>query len=517
MLNIYDVIQKQARYSSQLENQISTKDSELVIGLVGAVGTDLSQISEKIKKRLTAYSYKTRIIRVSHEIISQFFPPVSDEATEYERISTYMDYGDKLRDFSQNDSVLVDGIANIIFYERKIDKKFEVRLPKKRTAYVIHSLKHPLEVQRLREIYKNGFYLIGVFTETDQRLENLQSIYHCSEPEALHLMHRDENEGDHGQQTRDTFQMSDFFIHNNGVEKQIDASITRIFDLLFGKPWLTPTHDEYAMFLAYCAALRSADLSRQIGAVISKNNDIISSGANDCPCYGGGLYWPVYDDKHGISDITGGRDWTRGYDSNKEQLRGIINDIIDKLNANIKDENKELIVKTMYETRLNELTEYGRIVHAEMEALLMCARNGISTRGATLYCTTMPCHNCAKHIIASGISTVYFIEPYPKSKTFEFYDDAIEQTQKDTDSSKVRFSHFIGVGPRRFMEIFLMKPVEGYDIIRKEKDGRIVEWSEKNACLRQQMALQTYLDREAIAADRYDKMGGEQSGDQEGV
>ena len=44
--------------------------------------------------------------------------------------------------------------------------------------------------------------------------------------------------------------------------------------------------------------------------------------------------------------------------------------------------------------------------HAEMEALLSCARSGVSTRGATLYSTTFPCHNCAKHIIAAGVARV---------------------------------------------------------------------------------------------------------------
>lgn len=517
MDNINDVIQKQKQYTAQNINREPQHDSELVIGLVGAVGTDLSQICEKIKKRLVAYNYKANIIRVSKDIISQFFPPIKEEVSEFERISLLMDYGDRLRNFSQNDSVLVDGIANLIFYSRDIDAKYEVRLPKKRTAHIIHSLKHPLEVQRLREIYKNGFYLIGVFSDKEERLECLRSIHHCSPEEAKTLVDRDENEGDHGQQTRDTFQLSDFFIHSSGEDKQIESSIERIFNLLFGKPWMTPTHDEYAMFMAYCAALRSADLSRQIGAVISRNNDIIGSGANDCPSPGGGLYWPVFDDKKkAYCDIDKGRDWTRGCDSNKEQLKVIINDIVERMKANIKPENREAIIQAISESSLSDLTEYGRVVHAEMEALMMCARNGIPTQGASFYCTTMPCHNCAKHIVAAGISSVYFIEPYPKSKTFEFYDDSIIQTQSVKNDGKVRFVHFMGVGPRRFMEIFLMKPCEGYDIIRKEKSGKIVNWSEKTAYLRQQMALQTYLDREAIAADRYDKIGGEESGNQKG-
>jgi hypothetical protein len=51
-----------------------------------------------------------------------------------------------------------------------------------------------------------------------------------------------------------------------------------------------------------------------------------------------------------------------------------------------------------------DITEFGCSVHAEMEALLACARSGRSARGAILYTTTFVCHNCTRHIIAAGIS-----------------------------------------------------------------------------------------------------------------
>src|ERR1035441_9924393 len=65
---------------------------------------------------------------------------------------------------------------------------------------------------------------------------------------------------------------------------------------------------------------------------------------------------------------------------------------------------------------LFDMTEYGRAVHAEMDALLTCARSGISPRNGTLYTTTFPCHNCTRHLVAAGIRRVVYIEPYPKSK-----------------------------------------------------------------------------------------------------
>ncbi len=81
---------------------------------------------------------------------------------------------------------------------------------------------------------------------------------------------------------------------------------------------------------------------------------------------------------------------------------------------NLKIQSRDAILGSS----LKKLTEYGRPVHAEMSALMSCAKNGISVDGATLYCSTFPCHNYAKHIISAGIKRIVYIEPYPKSHTY---------------------------------------------------------------------------------------------------
>lgn len=53
-----------------------------------------------------------------------------------------------------------------------------------------------------------------------------------------------------------------------------------------------------------------------------------------------------------------------------------------------------------------------RTVHAEANAILQCAKFGISTEGASLYVTHFPCLNCTKMIIQAGISAVYYEEEY---------------------------------------------------------------------------------------------------------
>jgi dCMP deaminase len=53
-----------------------------------------------------------------------------------------------------------------------------------------------------------------------------------------------------------------------------------------------------------------------------------------------------------------------------------------------------------------------RTIHAEVNALLQCAKFGVPTEGAELYVTHFPCLHCCKSIIQSGIKTVYYAENY---------------------------------------------------------------------------------------------------------
>jgi len=52
------------------------------------------------------------------------------------------------------------------------------------------------------------------------------------------------------------------------------------------------------------------------------------------------------------------------------------------------------------------------VVHAEANAILFAAKNGISTNDTILVITHSPCFECAKMIIQSGISELYYREIY---------------------------------------------------------------------------------------------------------
>lgn len=53
-----------------------------------------------------------------------------------------------------------------------------------------------------------------------------------------------------------------------------------------------------------------------------------------------------------------------------------------------------------------------RTVHAEINALLQCAKFGIKTEGAEIYVTHFPCLACSKAIIQAGLKKVSYLKDY---------------------------------------------------------------------------------------------------------
>ncbi|MBF0746427.1 ComE operon protein 2 [Gemella sp. 19428wG2_WT2a] len=60
-----------------------------------------------------------------------------------------------------------------------------------------------------------------------------------------------------------------------------------------------------------------------------------------------------------------------------------------------------------------------RTIHAEVNALLQCAKFGVTTNGATIYVTHFPCLNCTKSVIQAGIKEICYAEDYKNNKYAE--------------------------------------------------------------------------------------------------
>jgi deoxycytidylate deaminase len=484
------------------------KRPEIVVGLVVPTGANLNALPGMLRDHVDQYDYRIERFKLS-SFLSRFKELVGGTVAKPhgERTESLMTAGNKLREITQRNDILALVAINEIHHKRR-KSKGAVKTSDE-TIHVLESLKRPEEVAALRSVYGDGFFLLGLYSSEECRLSYLKNDKRVPEELAKALILRDQNEdGEFGQRTRETFQLADAFINLDDPDAK--AQINRVIDLLFGDPFITPTADEHAMFLAYASSLRSADLSRQVGAVIvSASDEIISTGANDVPSPGGGLYWP------GEGDF---RDHVLGRDSNASIKNGIILDIIRLLREQgIQGDDqilRDAITTSMSKSTLLDITEFGRPVHAEMEAILACARVGVSPVDGTLYSTTFPCHNCAKHIVAAGLKKVVYVEPYPKSQAGDLYSDSLsivgkseEVSNKTRDSEAatkkcVNFVPFVGVAARHYVDLFSMKLGSGRALTRKGADGiKKIEWKQKSAWPRMIIAPTSFLDREKEAAN----------------
>lgn len=486
-------------------NQLSALSGpELVFGLVGAVGSDLRAVTRALTSELERVRYKVEEIHVSsllHQLDRYAHLGNGGFESEFERIREHMKAGTDLRNRTGVGEVMAL-LAISAINQRRITLQSNrshdeaAMRPLERTAFVIRSLKHPDEIQTLRYVYGRAFNVISTYTPRQDRVEKLASIIAESRGEtsadrfraqAEDLIQIDEQEENKlGQSVRDSFPRGDFFVDARSPER-LQESIARYVRLLFGHPFETPTRDEFAMFHAYAAALRSADLGRQVGvAITNRDGSILAVGCNDVPKVGGGLYWSGESPDH--------RDFVKGFDSTSRYKRRLLTQALARLRDagwrpprdSQGDADSLIEAGTLNGTHIQNLLEFGRSVHAEMSALSEAAHRGIAVEGASMYSTTFPCHLCARHIISAGIRRVVYIEPYPKSLARELYEDMIDVDPRAPRADRVTFEPFVGVAPSIYTEMF--RAAE-----RKDFQGSAKMWIDGKAEPRLKRFVPSYL------------------------
>lgn len=471
---------------------------ELVIGLVGPIGVDMDMVSSQIAHALQGIGYVPVGFRLT-DLMRQIGVPVAiddsaDPATHY---GSRIDYANAVRAKCHDDAALAAlAIAAIQSFRNTENTKqgrtgdgkaLAEELPLPAHAYIVRQLKRAEEVMLLRGVYGRKFVQISVNLDVTLRRERLtgkiaakNASLSVEEARAIAdgLIARDLNEQmePNGQRIEEAFHLGDIFVSAKS-EEIASQTIKRSIEALFGRNSVSPTYDEYGAYMATSAALRSIDTSRQVGAAIfTSRGEVIALGSNEVPAPGGGTYWTNHPEPH--------RDFDDGQDANNTQKRRIAYDFLKRLQGAgfiiHEGSTEDLFSATMKSdsirnSLLMDITEFGRMAHAEMNAILDAARLGRATKGATLYCTTFPCHNCAKHIVAAGIDRVVFIEPYPKSHAPGLHGDAISIEERI--AGKVTFEHFTGIAPRRYRDIFEKGK-------RRKPDGTLETWYEGSPALR---------------------------------
>jgi deoxycytidylate deaminase len=482
------MVKKSLRRSPRISSgtNVPIRDPELIFGLVGPIGVDMDAITDALFQSLKAVGYTPEPIHLTELIRDRRIKVRLDFSTYFLRYKSLIKYANAYRRHARNAAALA-GIAIMQIRALRASKTNSEISPARGTAYVIRQFKRPEEIDMMRRVYGRKFIQVSVYgSAAERRIVLMDKIrrYDSSsktdadcETQAIELIDIDHNEGadKDGQRISDVFHLGDVFV--NGIEKvKAKQTIERFIRAFFGDTRSSPNKDEYGLYVASAAALRSADLSRQVGAAIfSSLGEIITLGCNEVPKTGGGTYWtdsltPTF------------RDVDIGSDANHDRKNEIFYDLVDRLSrgnflskslSNLKSPQKRVSTllsdPKIRDAQLMDIIEFGRMIHAEMSAISDAARLGRPTKGATLYCTTFPCHLCAKHIVAAGIDRVVFLEPYPKSYSQKLHGDSI--TFETHIPDKVYFQPFIGVSPRRYRDIFEKKK-------RKDVTGKAMEWYE---------------------------------------
>lgn len=470
---------------------------ELFFGFVAPIGTNINDSIKALEARLTAYNYDSAVVKIT-DLFPSFakrlpFTNSLKQSPLEEKYDSYIDFGDNLRKHFDDDSFLAACGVQKIILERQSRIRDKNNIPA-RTAYILHQFKRKEEIELLRSVYGPLFFQVSVYSKRSSRVDYLARKIALSHNQADHnryrekaeqLVRRDENEAeiDHGQRVSDVFHQADFIVNADSNDQPTQQQIERFVDLIFGSNSVSPTKAEYGLYMAKSVSLRSIDLSRQVGAAIFSNaGEIISFGANEVPKACGGTYW--------CDDPFDNRDFCRREDSNDRRKRELLSELAPLINPrrNIK---KVLDDDRIKNTQFMDALEYGRVIHAEMSAISDAARLGRALKDSILFCTTFPCHMCAKHIVAAGIGEVVYLEPYPKSLAGELHGDSIsiegQSRGEYGEFPSCNFRHFHGVSPRRFRDFFEATKK------RKDKNGAFIEWRAQNPQPIVEMKFPTYL------------------------
>jgi deoxycytidylate deaminase len=460
---------------------------ELVIAFVGPIASGVSSAAEYLRQILDDdFGYDVAPIMKPSDVIRAqgplvgLTPPAKQSTATY--ITEMQDAGNRLRQRFGN-NYLIEKIVERIRTFRTSHHGYEGEneIPGRR-AYIIDSLKSMEELNLLREIYRETLCVIGVFAPDKLRDERLQNLDY-PEVERKKVMARDQGElKTFGQATRDLFVHSDFFVCNDRRVEDLEASLQRFMDIVFDTAIHTPTRAESAMYEANAAAANSACMSRQVGvSIVSAGGELIAVGWNDVPKYGGSLYTEedraVFDEAaRGVVDKDHRcYNWAGGKCHNETRRNGLMDKVAIAVadTGQVKQGGRGAVRDAIGETDIKALIEFSRSIHAEMEAILSVAREGKhSLVGATLYTNTYPCHNCARHIVAAGITEVVYIEPYLKSLAIELHSDVISELPDARNM--VLFRQFHGVAPTNYIRLFRPKA-------DRKRSGRLFRMPRKEA------------------------------------
>src|SRR5690606_29664120 len=242
-------------------------------------------------------------------------PGRSTQVKGLDEVEALQGFGNQMRerDHAAVARALVRGIRATRASKTGKDADGAIEPDGKQRAYILDSIRHPAEVQLLSHIYQDAFILIGVVCDEHVREQRLKDdkFTDAGRDRIRAFMRKDEKDTHkHGQRVGDAFHLAHYFLDTTesrtlgeepnetpNPEWKLAEQLTRLKKILTHHEVVRPTIAEVAMFAAQGARLRSACLSRQVGAaVVDRQGNVVAVGTNEVPRAGGGIYGGSDDD-----------------------------------------------------------------------------------------------------------------------------------------------------------------------------------------------------------------------------
>ncbi|ELW8204822.1 deoxycytidylate deaminase [Yersinia enterocolitica] len=371
------------------------------------------------------------------QLVRKFTRDLKSELNKLESglyVSVYQSAGKSIRRIGKVDAEYEskDFIPNSVFHlPETINRVIKsIRKVKNERAYiVIDAIRNPYEAKFFKDRYA-AFHLVSINAPDEHRTRYLQKLHKFSAEQIKKIDDEESGKGDSeykhltNPNVKKCIEISDIHLFNPKNEYDnnnvLKAQIAWYIALMQHPGLISPTSMERVMQVAYTVKLNSGCISRQVGAVVTDNdNSIKSVGWNDVakgqiPCAMRSI--------DGLINDFHSETYSH-YERNNEKFREKAREFYETFkpliqqSTSFKGRNISYCFKDIHNSIDNKNKNnqvHTRALHAEENAFLQLVKyGGTGIVGGKLYTTASPCELCAKKAYQLGISEVIFIDPYP--------------------------------------------------------------------------------------------------------
>ncbi len=386
----------------------------VIIGLTGQFGSGCSELSKALS---TVYNFKPY----------SFSTLIKEKATS--------------RNIRKPERYQLQDIGNefrkkeIDYWAKQIIRKIKHE-EKEAQNYVVDGFRNIGEIEAFRKQFGDDFYLIAI--NVDNKEERWWRVKMTDAKKKWRQFDWEENRDrderfPYGQQVARCVYEADIILNNSKrfdpftetIQKYLAAKVERYVGLTLNTNPDRCQQNELRMQKAYLTAKKSSCIHRKVGAVLfDSTGQEISAGYNRPPFEGS------CEDKFGAcpKELWHRELWKKMWKWVEDRpcpfcgkkLHGLQDNQYYCRQCNF--DVKNFLIPT-------KGSEHCIALHAEEWAIIEARKKAKNLENAVLFTTTFPCLQCALKIVESGVSGVYYVDPYPLPETRWINEDLFKELQ----------------------------------------------------------------------------------------